>query len=60
MTRRAGTTTATLRPDTRYAVIDRAIHDGLTVRCFKDLTAAVRLHECNLYHGSDARVTTSK
>jgi len=41
-------------------MVDRAIHDGLTVRCFKDLTAAVRLHECNLYHGSDARVTTSK
>ena len=60
MTRRAGTTAAALRRDTRHAVIDGAIHDRLTVRCFKDLTAAVRLHECNLHHGSDARVATSK
>ena len=60
MTRRTGTTTAALRPDTWHAVIDCAIHDGLTVRCLKDLTAAVRLHECNLHHGSDARVATSK
>ena len=60
MTRRTCATAAALRRDARHAVINGAIHDGLTVRRFQDLTAAVRLHEYNFYHGGDARVATSK